>query len=215
MDRQPKAGPTTPHPDPLALSRVPAKSAGEACAATKLPGPALALLQEEHTPRQYLDSLLGAGLFAAAVRFLAFALPAREAVWWACLCVRLTRPGMAVEEEKAANAAARWVVEPTEARRQEAERLARQDTPGGWVAKAVAWTGGSLAPPPAPPVKPRPEMPSHAVAAALAMALNGVAPPRVEVAHRQALALGAHVARGKHLWAATPAGPRRAGGLAN
>jgi hypothetical protein len=199
MERQAKHG---PGPDPLALARVLAKSAGEACALAKLPPPALALLAAEQTPRQFLDALLMRELYPEAIRYLAFALPAREAVWWACLCVQLAQPELPAAQQQALHAAARWVAEPTEAHRHAAEPLAATSSAAGYAAKAVAWTGGSLLPPSLKPLKPGPTLPHEAACASVSLAVASASPDRVSEARRHALALGVHVARGKHLWPA-------------
>lgn len=186
--------------DQLALIRVPAKTATEASALAKLPPPALALLTPEQTPRQFLDALLMHDLYPEAARFLAFALPPREAVWWGCLCVRLTQPAPPPPQEQALSAATRWAVEPTEPHRQAAEALATTSSAAGYAAKAVAWTGGSLLPASMKPLKPGPELPHEAVFAAVSLAVTSVAPDQVSEARRHALALGVNVAKGKHLW---------------
>src|SRR5262245_64568588 len=49
---------------------------------------ARALARAGQTPRQYLSELMTAKHFMDAVRVLAWALPRREALWWACQCVR-------------------------------------------------------------------------------------------------------------------------------
>jgi hypothetical protein len=184
----------------LALIRVPATTAAEACALAKLPPPALALLTPEQTSRQFLDALLMRELYPEAIRFLAFAMPPREAVWWACLCVRLTQPALPPPQDQALSAATRWAAEPTEPHRQAAEPLAATSSAAGYSAKAVAWTGGSLLPPSMKPLKPGPELPHEAVFAAVSLAVTSVAPDKVSEARRHALALGVNVAKGKHLW---------------
>jgi hypothetical protein len=146
-------------------------------------------------------------MYSEALRFLAFALPPREAVWWACLCVRLTRPDLPAPQEQAVNAAVRWVIEPTEPHRQAAEPLAATSSSAGYAAKAVAWTGGSLLPPSLKPLKPGPALPHEAALAAVSLAVTAAAPDKVSQARRHALALGLHVARGKHLWAPEPNAP--------
>src|SRR4051812_12044948 len=65
-----------------------ARTAAEVCRLVQLEDPAKALLREGMAPRAYLDALTAAGHFADALRFLAAALPKREAVWWACVCAR-------------------------------------------------------------------------------------------------------------------------------
>ena len=44
---------------------------------------AKALLDDKQTPRQFLQLLGKQQLYSDAVRFLAHALPKREAIWWA------------------------------------------------------------------------------------------------------------------------------------
>jgi hypothetical protein len=199
--------------DPLALTRVPAKIAAPVAVPAKLPPAALALLTKDETPRQFLDALLAREMFPEAIRFLAFALPVREAIWWACQCVRYAKPELPNPQELALRAATRWVVQPTEAHRREAESAADTRSAAGYAAKAVAWTGGSLLPPSLPVLKPGPGMPHDGVAAAITLAVTGVAPDKVKEARRHALVLGINVAKGKHLWAPpaanTPPAPTR------
>src|SRR5262245_21070437 len=107
--------------EPFALARVPAKLAAPLAAQAKLPPPALALVTTEATPRQFVDALVRREMHADAIRFLAFALPGREAIWWACQCVRYTKPVLPAPQEQALVAATRWVIDPSDARRQEAE----------------------------------------------------------------------------------------------
>ena len=71
-----------------ALKKITATAAGDIARQAKLSEKAEALLTGAATPAAYLGALMEAGLDADAVRFLAFALPKREAVWWACLAAR-------------------------------------------------------------------------------------------------------------------------------
>src|SRR2546423_1326844 len=84
---------TSPHPEtrmtPAAPpSRPPARPAAEVAAAVSLSDNARALLPPALTARQFLDALAAAPLPDDAIRFLAAALPKREAVWWGVLCAR-------------------------------------------------------------------------------------------------------------------------------
>ena len=107
---------------------------------------------------QFLDALIGKQHFLDAVRFLAHALPKREAVWWACVCARQVADGKEPAPVKAALAAAeKWVADPSEDNRATAMPAARRPswaTPAGCAAMAAFWSGGSLAPPKAPVVPP-------------------------------------------------------------
>ncbi|HSQ57401.1 MAG TPA: hypothetical protein VLM40_16890, partial [Gemmata sp.] len=71
-----------PAPRTTRLAADVAKTVKLSDAAQKLLTPAL-------TPRQFFDVLAAApDLADDAIRFLAAALPKREAVWWGILCVR-------------------------------------------------------------------------------------------------------------------------------
>ena len=70
------------------FSRVPAATAAEVCRRFPLGREATTLLRDDLTPDQFLGLLVERRLFRDATNFLAFALPNREAVWWAILCAR-------------------------------------------------------------------------------------------------------------------------------
>ena len=92
------------------------------CERAKLGEGAKALLKDEHTPRQFLELLIGKELFLDAIRFLAFALPKREAVGWGCLCVRYslgTEEAAKISETQVA--VERWVSNPDEGNRRAAQ----------------------------------------------------------------------------------------------
>jgi len=113
---------------------------------------ASALLQNNPTSVDYLQQLLAQRLYPDAVRFLAHALPKREATWWACLCARhgLTDK-TPVTDIKAIELAEAWVYKPVEENRQltlpAAEATAFQ-TPAGWAAMAAFWSGDDISPVP-------------------------------------------------------------------
>jgi hypothetical protein len=83
----------------------------------------------------------------AAIGFCAYLLPRREAVWWACQCVRALMPALTREEAAAIEAAEAWVREPEHDRRRAALAIGtsgQQALPATWVALAAAWSGGSM-----------------------------------------------------------------------
>src|ERR1051326_6159110 len=110
-----------------------------------------ALLRDGQPPREFLNLLVEKALFPDAVRFLAHALPKREAVWWACLCAGQVFATEAPAKMTAAlRAAEQWVEEPSEDHRRAAlpaAEVAEFGTPGGCAALAAFWSGGSLGPP--------------------------------------------------------------------
>ncbi|KAB7764179.1 DUF6931 family protein [Xanthomonas maliensis] len=143
----------------------------QACAQMQLSAPARALVQPAMAPQAAVASLLAHGHDADAIRLLARLLPKRYAVAWLCQCVR----DEALDEEDRAGAALaeQWVRAPNEPHRRAAQAFAQAGehaSLGAWLAAAVAWSGGSLAPPEqATPVPPPDHLTACAVAAALTL----------------------------------------------
>src|SRR5215831_10542120 len=86
-----------------------------------------------------LDRLEQAGLLIEATRLVAHALPAREAVWWACACSRHTAPSGAnpALEATLRTAAEEWVRHPTDELRRAAMTEAEKagfGSPEAWAA---------------------------------------------------------------------------------
>jgi hypothetical protein len=181
-------------------SRPPARTAAEVAAGVPLSAPAQALLAPGQTARQFFDALVAAPLAEDAIRFLAAALPKREAVWWGVLCARDTAGTPAAR--KAVAAAEAWVKDPSEANRRAAEAAANaagHDTPPGTVAAAAFYSAGSLAPPNLPPAPPPDDLTGKAVAGAVLLAAVAD-PPKADAARARFLALGSDVAAGKVKW---------------
>ncbi|MFO0876206.1 MAG: hypothetical protein U0840_02445 [Gemmataceae bacterium] len=188
--------------DALALSRLAAKTPAEVCTRAKMPAAALACLHERGTLRDYLEQLLQQKMFPEAERYLAFGLPPRDGIWWGSLALRHLQPTLAGPQATALHAVVNWVLQPDEKHRQAVEPFAGTSSAAAFLAQAVAWTGGSLFPPRMPVVKPKLELPHEGLLAALTLAVASVPPPEMEKAHRQVIALGMQVARGKFLWSA-------------
>src|ERR1700694_1771337 len=106
------------------FAKVSAKTAAEICKHFQLGEEAQKLLRDNQAPRQFLDVLLEKKQYVDACRFLAHALPKREAE--------------------------RWVAATTDATRRAAMPAAEAadiGTPAGCTAVAAFFSGGSLAPP--------------------------------------------------------------------
>lgn len=122
-----------------------------------------------------LGRLEQAGMLIEATRLVAHALPAREAVWWACACSRHTagsgtNPPM---EAKIRDAAEEWVRRQTDTLRRAAMREAEATgfrSPEAWAAVAAFWSGDSMTPLEAPKVPPQQHFAGLAVAGAVALA---------------------------------------------
>jgi hypothetical protein len=189
----------------MQLERVRADKAVEICQGLRLTEAATKLLQPEHTPAEFLTVLQTERQFTTAVEFLAFALPRRDAVWWACLCLgKVGGTALSEAEATALNAAVRWVLEPNETRRQAAQTpglKAGMAQPGGAVAMAAFWSGGSMMPPDSPTkVAPPPNMLPQMVSSSILRAALLVEPSRRTHCYRDFLALGIGIANGEYLW---------------
>jgi hypothetical protein len=186
------------------LTKVAAKTAAEVCKHYPLGEEAKKLLRDGLTPRQYLDLLVEKQQFLEAVRFLAQALPNREAVWWACQCVRQASGANPPSKVTAAlQAAEKWVTDPSEDNRRAAmpaAEAADMNTPAGCAALAAFWSGGSLVPPNLPAVPPAEHLTGHGVAGAVLLAAIVTEPDKAAEKYRNYLALGIDVANGVNKW---------------
>lgn len=182
------------------LIKVAASQAFVICQRLELEEEAQQLVTPELTPAQYLYLLIEKNQFADAVRFLALALPKREAVWWACVSARnsvteKTKPQMIA----ALTAAEAWVYQPTEENRRNAMALAEAsefDGAGCWAAVAAFWSGGSMSPPEAPVVPPAEDLTAKAVAGAVMLAVAAMDPAQAENNYKLLLAQGIDIAKG-------------------
>lgn len=129
--------------------------------------------QDDPDSTLYLTRLIEHERYMDAIRFLALALPKREAVWWGCLCARNNCDPKAVKDIQALNAAEEWVYKPSEEARQKCGLLAESTqykTAAGWAAMAAFWSGGSMTPPNTPVVPPADELTGKAVGGAVLLA---------------------------------------------
>jgi len=174
------------------------------CERAKLGEGAKALLKDEHTPRQFLELLIGKELFLDAIRFLAFALPKREAVGWGCLCVRHslgTEDASKISETQVA--AERWVSNPDEGNRRAAKDAVDRegsDSPSAFLALAAFFSGGSMVPanlaPVTPPDHGTPQLVAGAVMISAVKSQPEKAPERYRVFLQKGMALMARIHSG-------------------
>jgi hypothetical protein len=140
----------------------------------KLEPQAVALLDGCTDTEDGLVRLHTAGDLTGATRLAAFALPRREAVWWASMCALHTAPENQPQIElKTRETAELWVRRQDDATRRQAMDLARQAgfaAPEAWVAVAAFWSGDSMSPLGQPAVPPAPHLAGTAVSGAVALA---------------------------------------------
>jgi len=181
------------------LAKITAQSAQEICQLAAAGGHQLSP-PAGATPVEFLGQLVGAGEHESAVKFLAFALPKREAIWWACVCARMELPDPAPEPVLNALAAAEtWVRKPTDENRRAAmvaAQAAKFESPAAWAAVAAFWSSGSMAPPDLPEVPAAPHLMGVAVLGAVTLAAVLVAPERAGERRERYVAAAVNIANG-------------------
>ncbi len=181
------------------LKKITVSSAQEICALAAAGGFKLTA-PEGASPAQFLNELLAAKHLSEAVQFFAFALPPREAVWWACQCSRTVLPEPVPQPVQDALAAAEsWVRKPTEEHRRAAMSLAQATdlkSPAAWAAVAAFWSGGSLAPENSPEVPAPAHLLGSAVAGAVMLAAVKTEPRLADQKRERYLASAIEIANG-------------------
>lgn len=198
---------TTSTSTPYAGQQPPRRTVRDLVVAAELGDEVLQLLSSDDVrsgPRELISVLTKRGMFPEAVRFLAFALPKRECVWWAWVCARKasgTEPVPAVRS--ALEATERWIVKPTDEHRRAAMKAAEAadlGTPAGCAALSVFFTGGSMGPPDVPVVPPGEFSTAKAVTGTIILSAVSVEPERATDKFREFLKLGLEVAERISLW---------------
>ena len=156
------------------LTKVLAPKVSLICQDIELGPEATLCLQADPEPVVFLNALLEQNLYIDAVRFMARALPKREAVWWACLCAHSTvnehSPPALLNALRVAEA---WVYQPSETNRREADTAAHAanfDNAVAWAAIAAFWSEGSMVAEHLPAVPAADNLAAKAVAGAVMLA---------------------------------------------
>jgi hypothetical protein len=162
------------------------------------------LLRPGFSSEEFLGLLDAHQLFADAIRFAAYALPTREAIWWGSLCIwTIYRPKPPEKVAAALNAVIGWIQDPKEETRRAVEATiepAGMDTPAGGLAMALFYTGDNIAPPKLPEVKPKPFLWSKLLDMALSLAVKKVPPDKKKICERQFLTQAFEVAQSSTHW---------------
>lgn len=196
--------PQKPVPELPKLSDV--ISATELCreGRIKLKPGARALLDEELSPQAYFERLRENDYLAEARRILAHALPHRRALWWACLCVQDAYQSELPEPvARAVEVVAKFVHDPSETNRREAERVGRELPKSrleGCLAMAAFLSRGNISRPHLPIVQAPPHVTGRLVGVCVYLASVIRSAAHYKHYLRQYLAMGADIARGENLW---------------
>lgn len=106
---------------------------------------------------QFLKHLAAGPTPEESATLMAYSLQPRHAVWWAHECLQALPELLTDADRSMLTLIAAWVAEPDERHRYAAldAGMAEQvRTPGGWLALATGWSGGSMSGPGLPAVAP-------------------------------------------------------------
>jgi len=159
----------------LDLSKESQRKPAEVVTDIALSDGAVALLPDAKNTLAVLERLCEQGLFNDAFLTLARTLPKQYAIVWASQCVEESLSDECKPEDRqCADLAKRWLRGPDEKIRRAAMDAASArdyDGPCAWLAAAVGFSGGSLAPENQAEVEP----PQHLTAVAISACLTGIA----------------------------------------
>jgi hypothetical protein len=130
---------------------------------------------EDEPPIDHVERLVREGRHGDAIAVFAFLLPRREAVWWGCRCVMSAGDVVEASDRRSWAIAANWVRSPDEQRRRAALEdgdTAAQSRPTTWLARAAAWSGGSMVLSETGTVLPPPDLTARALRAGLSISLG-------------------------------------------
>lgn len=130
-------------------------------------------------PIDYLKALALTTSFLDALVFCAYLLPRREAVWWACGCVRDALHEIPASRSAGLLAAEAWVSQPDNDRREAALNISNQadeHDPITWLARAAGWSGGFLLSHPQKQIPMPPYMTPRALRMALGLSFSKIKP---------------------------------------
>lgn len=159
-------------PSPAASRTEPPLS--EFCAEIRLSKEARAFINDVLLPLDYVRLLIEHAQLSDAVHVLSHMFSKREAVWWACQCIRQTmNRELPRREAEALVAVEAWVANPGEQTRGGLMNFAMSvgmDKPAGCVAFAAFGSEGSMVGPEHPPMYPEPTLTAELSAASILMA---------------------------------------------
>jgi hypothetical protein len=184
-------------------AQVPSKTV-TISAVAELGEEAMALVRPDLHPLDFVALLMENALYPDAVRFVAHALPKREAVWWGWVCARRAAGEDPQPAIKAALEATEiWIAQPNEDNRRKAMAAAQKadlGTAAGCAGLAAFFSGGSLAPPEAPAVPPGEFLAAKAVSGAVIFAAVAKEPERAPEKFKSFVAQGVEVTVRVKLW---------------
>jgi len=158
------------------------------------------LLKTGESLSEFIQTLLQHQALKDVIGVIAQALPPREAVYWACLCVKdVLDEKDNPEDARAIKAAEQWLIQPDENNRylnnQIAEKL-EYATAAAWVCNAVFWSGGSITPKGEAKVEPPEGIFGKAVCGAINLACAHEDEKQTHTNQQRSIKRGVNIAQG-------------------
>jgi hypothetical protein len=152
----------------------------DVAAVAELSDEATGLVRPEIAPQDYVALLMSKKLYADAVRFVAHALPKREAVWWGWISAKRAAGADPPPKIKASlEATEKWIAQPDDESGRaamDAAKEAKTTTAAGCAGMAAFFSGSSLGPAHVPPIPPGEYLTAKAVSGAVIYAAVGKDP---------------------------------------
>jgi len=173
-------------------------------AVAELSEEAMGLLRPEIAPTDYVALLMSKKLYADAVRFVAHALPKREAVWWGWISAKRAAGADPPPKIKASlEAPEKWIAQPDDESGRAAMAAAKEaqtTTAAGCAGMAAFFSGSSLGPAHVPPIPPGEFLTAKAVTGAVIYAAVGKDPVNAPDRFQSFVQQGVEVAVKIKMW---------------
>ena len=176
----------------------------DVAAVAELGDEAVGLLRPDIVPQDYVALLMSKKLYADAVRFVAHALPKREAVWWGWISAKKAAGADPPPKIKASlEATEKWIAQPDDESGRAAMAAAKEaqtTTAAGCAGMAAFFSGSSLGPSHIPPIPPGEFLTAKAVSGAVIYAAVGKDPVNAPDRFQSFVNQGVEVAVKIKLW---------------
>jgi hypothetical protein len=176
----------------------------DVAAVAELGDEAMGLLRPDIVPQDYVALLMSKKLYADAVRFVAHALPKREAVWWGWISAKKAAGADPPPKIKASlEATEKWIAQPDDEGGRAAMAAAKEaqtSTAAGCAGMAAFFSGSSLGPSHIPPIPPGEFLTAKAVSGAVIYAAVGKDPVNAPDRFQSFVNQGVEVAVKIKLW---------------
>jgi hypothetical protein len=160
--------------------------AADLIAAAELSYDAKSKIRPDATPSGFMRELVGAGLLADAVRYLAQAVGPARAIAWSLACLKELRAESFPDSAPAVAIFEAWMSDPSDGNRRAAAEAA-EEGPERSLGLAIFFSGGSIAPPDVNPVPPPPYLAGKLAAGAIMLAVVGEQPENAADRYRRCI----------------------------